>query len=300
MPAYDAVLLVSFGGPEGPHDVIPFLENVVRGKDVPRERLLEVARRYESFGGVSPINTQNRALLAALASELNTHGPGLPVYWGNRNWHPLLAEAIGRMADDGIRRVLAFVTSGFSSYPGCRQYLEDIQRARQAVGPAAPQVDKLRVFYNHPGFVEAMGDRVEDALAQIPPERRPAARLIYTAHSLPVAMARNCVYERQLQEACRLVAGRLGRSQWLLTYQSRSGPASQPWLEPDVRDGLRRLAREAPGADVVVVPIGYVCEHMEIVYDLDVETRQVFDELGLNMVRAAVVAGHPRFVRMIR
>ena len=173
MPSdYDAVLLISFGGPEGPDDVIPFLENVVRGKSVPRERVLEVAAHYESFGGVSPINGQNRVLLAALRGELAAHGVALPVYWGNRNWHPLLADALRQMARDGARRALAFVTSAFASYPGCRQYQEDIERARQAVGSAAPRVDKLRLFYNHPGFIEPMAERLAAALEEVPAERR--------------------------------------------------------------------------------------------------------------------------------
>ena len=301
MPSsYEAVLLVSFGGPERPEDVVPFLENVVRGKDVPRQRLLAVAEHYQLFGGVSPINAQNRALLAALIEQLNAHGPPWPVYWGNRNWHPLLADTLRQMADDGVRRALAFVTSAFGSYPGCRQYVEDIERARAEVGTDAPEVDKLRLFYNHPGFIEPMAERVEAALAQIAPLQRSAARIVYTAHSIPEAMAKNCPYQSQLHEACRLVSERVGRSQWQLVYQSRSGPPSQPWLEPDLDDYLRELASDAPGCDVVIVPIGFLCEHMEVVYDLDIEARALCEELGLNMVRSAVVGCHRRFVRMIR
>ena len=185
--------------------MLPFLENVVRGKDVPRQRLLEVARRYELFDGLSPSNSQNRALLTALVGQLNAQGPQLPVYWGNRNWHPLLVDTIRQMAEDGVEHALALVTSAFGSYPGCRQYLEDIERARHEVGPAAPQVQKLRLFYNHPGFIESMAERVAAALGEIPAERRSAARLIYTAHSIPAAMAERSPYERQLREACRLV-----------------------------------------------------------------------------------------------
>ena len=297
---YDAVLLVSFGGPDRPDDVIPFMENVVRGKEVPRERILEAAAHYELFDGVSPINAQNRALLAALLEELNTHRLALPVYWGNRNWHPLLCDTLRQMADQGVRHALAFVTSAFSSYPGCRQYLEDIDRARQQVGSHAPKVDKLRAFYNHPGFIAAMAERLRAALQQIPPRRRPAARIIYTAHSIPVSMARNSAYEKQLREACRLVSERVDRSDWQLAYQSRSGPPSQPWLEPDVGDYLRKLGRGLSGGDVVIVPIGFVCEHMEIVYDLDVATRAVCEELGLNMVRSGVAGCHASFVAMVR
>ncbi len=192
--AYDAILLVSFGGPEGPDDVMPFLENVVRGKNVPRERLLAVAEHYMHFDGVSPINAQLRAMLVALVTELNAHGPHLPVYWGNRHWHPLLPEAIAQMAADGVARALAFVASAFGSNAGCCQYVRAIAVAREEVGPAAPQIDKIRLFYNHPGFVEAMADRVWDALEEIPAERRSDARLIFTAHSIPVAQACNCSY----------------------------------------------------------------------------------------------------------
>jgi protoporphyrin/coproporphyrin ferrochelatase len=308
MSDYDALLLVSFGGPEGPDDVVPFLENVVRGKNVPQERLLEVAQHYEHFDGVSPINAQNRALLVALVAELNAHGPPLAVYWGNRHWHPLLSETIQQMADDGIRHALAFVTSAFGSYPGCREYAEDIERARQEVGPDAPRIDKLRLFYNHPGFIEPMADRVWDALEQIPVERRAKAQLIFTAHSIPQSMARNSPYESQLHESCRLMHERVGRALGSgeepappeLVYQNRSGPPSQPWLGPDIRDHLRELARGGTVRDVVIAPIGFLCEHMEITYDLDVEVRQLCEELGINMVRAAVVGRHPRFVKMIR
>jgi protoporphyrin/coproporphyrin ferrochelatase len=299
---YDAILLVSFGGPEGPDDVMPFLENVVRGKNVPRQRLVEVAQRYELFDGHSPINSQNRALLAVLVDRLNAHGPRLPVYWGNRNWHPMLADAVRQMADDGVRRALAFVTSPFGSYSGCRQYLEDIERARQEVGPEAPQIDKLRLFYNHPGFIEALTDRVAAALAEIPAERRSAAKLVFTAHSIPVAMAKYSPYERQLREACRLVVERVTTQAVShdLVFQSRSGPPDQPWLEPDIRDHIRRLHAAEPIADLVVVPVGFLAENMEVVYDLDVEVHELCDELGINMVRAAVVGSHPRFVEMIR
>ncbi len=313
---YDALLLVSFGGPEGSDDVLPFLENVVCGKNVPRWRLLEVAKHYELFDGVSPINAQNRALLASLVAELNAHGPALTVYWGNRHWHPLLADTLRQMADDGVRRALAFVTSAFGSYPGCRQYLEDIERARLEVGPQAPTIDKLRLFFNHPGFIEATADRTVAALTSLPAEKRANARLLFTAHSLPVAMAERAPYVRQLQEACRLVVEGLppeflddsfplllGEGQvegWQLAYQSRSGPPSQPWLEPDVREHIRLLPEAGRPGPLVIVPVGYLTENMEIVYDLDVEVRGLCDELGIEMVRAAVVGNHPRFVRMIR
>lgn len=299
-PSYDALLLLSFGGPERPEDVEPFLENVLRGKRVPPDRVREVAEHYYLFGGVSPINQQNRALLAALIAELNAHGPHWPVYWGNRNWHPLLADTLRQMADDGIRHALAFVTSAFGSYSGCRQYLEDIDNARGQLGPEAPKIDKLRLFFNHPGFIEPMADRAASALDGLPEDRRSRARLVFTAHSIPVAMAAVCEYERQLREACRLVAERIARPEWDLVYQSRSGPPQQPWLAPDINDHLRRLVETAGVSDVVIVPIGFLCEHMEVIYDLDVETAAVCRELGINMVRAAPVGSHPRFVRMIR
>lgn len=309
---YDAIFLLSFGGPEGPEDVLPFLENVVRGKNVSHERLLEVAQHYELFDGISPLNSENRALLAALVGELNAHGPQLPVYWGNRNWHPLLADTVRQMAEDGVQHALSLVTSAFGSYSGCRQYLEDIERARQEIGPEAPQIDKLRLFYNHPGFVEPMAERVAAALGQIPVERRATARLIYTAHSIPAAMAERSPYEHQLREACRLVTEHAKRlaaswktaaSAWDLVFQSRSGPPSQPWLKPDIGDHLRQLAATGEVGvvkDVVIVPIGFLAEHMEVVYDLDVEVRELCEALGINMVRAEVVGCHPRFVRMIR
>ncbi len=297
---YDALLLVSFGGPEGPEDVIPFLENVLRGRNVPRERMLEVAEHYELFGGVSPINAQNRALLAALVAELNAHGPPLAVYWGNRNWHPLLPDTLQQMADDGVRRALAFVTSAFASYSGCRQYREDLEQARLAVGPEAPEIHKLRLFYNHPGFIEPMAERVAAALAQLDESRRSAARIIFTAHSLPVGMARNCAYEAQIREAARLVSDRLQWSHWEVAYQSRSGPPAQPWLEPDVGRRLRELVEAGPTEPVVLVPIGFLSEHMEVIYDLDVEAAELCRRLGIEMVRSAVVGTHPRFVQMIR
>jgi len=297
---YDAILVTSFGGPERPDDVLPFLENVLRGKNVPRERMLEVAEHYYHFGGKSPINDQNRQLITALDAELAQHGPRLPVYWGNRNWHPLLADTLRRMKTDGVRRALAFVTSAYSSYSSCRQYREDIARAQEAAGEGAPVVDKIRVFHNHPGFVEAVADRLQQALAKIPEKRREAAHLIYTAHSIPLAMAQGCDYEKQLRETGRLVAEELRRKEWHLVYQSRSGPASQPWLEPDILDCLREIKARGDSSDVVIAPIGFVSDHMEILFDLDTQARELCAELGLQMVRAETVGTHPRFIRMIR
>ena len=289
-PAYDAVLVLSFGGPEKPDDVIPFLENVLRGRNVPRERMLAVAEHYYHFGGKSPINDQNRALVAGLKGELASHGLELPVYWGNRNWHPLLADTLRQMRADGVQRALAFVTSIFSSYSGCRQYLEDIDRARAEV-EGAPQIHKLRKFYNHPLFIEAQADEVRAVLSGRP------AKLIFTAHSVPLAMAETSDYQKQLQESCRLVAESLGFSDWRLVYQSRSGPPGQPWLEPDIADVIGELDR---GVDVAVVPIGFVSDHIEVIYDLDTEVQAIARERGVNMLRAPTVEVHPKFLRMIR
>jgi ferrochelatase len=299
MNKFDAILIVSFGGPEGMDDVIPFLENVLRGRNVPRERMLQVAQHYELFGGVSPINGQNRKLIAALQKELDEHGPHLPIYWGNRNWQPMLADTLQKMADDGITNALGFVTSAYSSYSSCRQYREDIARAQEAVGPGAPRVDKLRAFFNHPGFIQANVENIKSALAQMPEARRAEAQLVFTAHSIPLTMAGNCDYETQLREASRIVADELGRPNWQLVFQSRSGPPSQPWLGPDVCDYLRELKSRGV-EDVLISPIGFVSDHMEIVYDLDTEARKLCEEIGLNMERAATAGTHPTFISMIR
>jgi len=279
---------------------MPFLENVVRGKRVPRQRMLEVAEHYYHFGGKSPINDQTRALIAALESELAEQGPRLPVYWGNRNWHPLLADTLRKMEQDGVRRALAFVTSAYSSYSGCRQYLEDLARARALVGPGAPAVDKLRVFFNHPGFIEALVERAREALMQVRPEIRAIVPMVYTAHSVPVAAAQTSQYVPQLEETVRLVSERLGRSGDPLVYQSRSGPPGQAWLAPDILDYLRALQPAAGDATLVIVPVGFVSDHMEVIYDLDLEARDLCRERGIRMVRAATVGTHPKFIRMIR
>jgi ferrochelatase len=291
---YDALLIVSFGGPEGIEDVIPFLENVLRGRNVPRERMLQVAHHYELFGGVSPINQQNRNLIAALEKELDQHGPRLPIYWGNRNWHPRLPETLRRMAADGIQNALAFLTSAYSSYSSCRQYLQNISDAQAEVGPGAPRVEKLRVFYKHPLFIEANVDHIRAALSQFEDPH-----LVFTAHSIPETMAANCDYAAQLTETGTLIAQALGLENWKLVYQSRSGSPSQPWLGPDVTEHLRTL-HDADVREVVVAPIGFVSDHMEVVYDLDVEARRAAQDLGMKMVRAATVGTHPAFVRMIR
>jgi protoporphyrin/coproporphyrin ferrochelatase len=312
MPDYDAFLLVSFGGPEGPADVMPFLENVTRGRGVPRERLAAVAEHYYAFGGVSPINQQCRDLLAAVRADLAASGLPLPVYWGNRNWTPYLTDVVRAMADDGVRRAVAFVTSAYSSYSSCRQYLDDIERARAAAGPDAPRIDKIRRFFNHPGFIEPFADNARAALATLPAEVRDEAHLLFTAHSVPVAMAEASGpakesrkvgggrYVAELTEAARLIAERIGqgRHPWSLAYQSRSGPPSVPWLEPDVCDHLGDLAKSGTMA-VVVIPAGFVSDHMEVRHDLDLEAAQVAGSLGLAFARAATPGASPRFASMI-
>ncbi|MGZ0174518.1 MAG: ferrochelatase [Planctomycetales bacterium] len=299
--SYDAILLVSFGGPEGPNDVMPFLENVLRGKNVPRERMLEVAEHYNHFDGVSPINAQCRDLLDVLRPELKAHGIDLPVYWGNRNWDPLLPETIREMKNDGVQRALAFVTSSCSSYSSCRQYRENIADAQAAVGEGAPEVDKIRVFYNHPDFIDASAVRIHAAIDEIPEERRGNLHIAFTAHSIPKSMADSSDYVQQLTEACRLAAEAVGVTpdRWKLVYQSRSGPPQIPWLEPDISDHLREV-RSSGVDDVIVMPIGFLSDHMEVMFDLDEEAREVCDEIGLNMVRARTVGTHPRFITMIR
>ena len=294
---YDALLLVSFGGPEGMDDVIPFLENVLRGRNVPRERMMQVAHHYELFGGVSPINQQNRNLIAALKKELDTNGPRLPIYSGNRNWHPLLPDTMRQMAADGVRNALAFVTAAYSSYSSCRQYLQNIADAQAEVGPTAPRVEKLRAFYNHPLFIEANVDHIRVALDQLDGSRD--VHLVFTAHSIPESMAANSDYVAQLTETGGVIAQALAVENWKLVYQSRSGSPAQPWLGPDISDHLRDL-RSVGITNVVVAPIGFVSDHMEVIYDLDVEARKFAEEIGVRMVRAKTAGTHPSFVRMIR
>src|SRR6476646_6355368 len=296
---FDALLVVSFGGPEGMDDVMPFLENVLRGRNVPRERMLSVAHHYEMFGGVSPINQQNRELIATLKDELERNGPNLPIYWGNRNWHPLLTDTLRQMAADGVQNALAFVTSAYSSYSSCRQYRQNIADAQTAVGPTAPHVDKLRTFYNHPLFIEANVDHIRTALSRLDDDARTEAHLVFTAHSIPESMAANCEYAAQLQETGKLIADDLRIDRWRVVYQSRSGAPSQPWLGPDVCDYLKEL-HASEVKNVVVAPIGFVSDHMEVVYDLDFEAQQLANELGLSMIRAATAGTHPAFVKMIR
>jgi ferrochelatase len=296
---FDALLLVSFGGPEGPEDVLPFLENVTRGRGIPRERLAQVGAHYDLFGGVSPINAQNRALIAALEVELAEAGHDLPIYFGNRNWHPLLGDTVGQMAGDGVHRALAFVTSAYSSYSGCRQYRENIAQACEQAGNGAPSIEKLRAFWNHPGFIEANADCVAAALAEVPTQQLASTRVVFTAHSLPTSTAMTCDYAVQLEDTARLVAERAGVAAWERVYQSRSGPPTHPWLGPDVIDRLEQLHAEGI-THVVLAPTGFISDHMEVIYDLDVQANQRAEELGVTLIRAATVGAAPTFVRMIR
>ena len=307
MTDYDAFLLVSFGGPEGPADVLPFLENVTTGRGVPRDRLAEVARHYDAFGGVSPINEQCRDLLAAIGKDFAAAGLDLPRYWGNRNWHPFLADTVAQMAADGVRHAIAFVTSGYGSYSSCRQYLDDIEAARAQVR-GAPRIDKIRHFFNHPGFIGPVTQAARAAITALPPVVQHDAWLVFTAHSVPAAMAAASgpaggLYPAQLAEASRLVAAQLAAAEgherpWRLAYQSRSGPPAVPWLGPDICDQLANLAAGGAPA-VVVVPVGFVSDHVEVLYDLDIEAAQAAERLGLPMARAATPGTDPRFVSMI-
>jgi protoporphyrin/coproporphyrin ferrochelatase len=299
--AYDAVLLVSFGGPEGPADVLPFLRTVVRGRDVPEPRLAEVAEHYHHFGGVSPLNQQCRRLLAALRPALDTVGVGLPLYWGNRNWTPYLTATVAQMAQDRIGHALAFVTSPYGSYSSCRQYLDDIDAARAEVGTGAPVIDKIRHYHDHPGYVLPHADAVLAASAQLSDVDNP--RLVFTAHAIPVAMAATAGpdggrYAAQLRETAALVAQAAGYPDWDLVWQSRSGPAAVPWLEPDINDHLESLAKSGT-AGVVVSPIGFGSDHLEVCWDLDVEAAQTAQRLGLRFARAGTPGDDPRFVAMI-
>lgn len=301
---YDAFLLLSFGGPEGPDDVLPFLRNVTRGRGVPADRLAEVAEHYRHFGGVSPINGQCRDLLAALGDDFAAHGVDLPLYWGNRNWHPYLADTLAEMRDDGVRRAIAFVTSPFGSYSSCRQYLEDLAAARATVGGGAPVVDKLRHFHDHPGYVAPHADALRAALATLPSADPDRTRVLFTAHSVPVAMARSAGpagdrYVDQLTELAGLVMAEAGLDlPYDLVWQSRSGPPQVPWLEPDINDHLARLRADGV-TGVAVSPIGFISDHLEVVWDLDNEAADTAKQLGLGYARAATPGTDPRFVSMI-
>ncbi|MGY1705998.1 ferrochelatase [Geodermatophilus sp. SYSU D00697] len=305
----DALLLLSFGGPEGHDDVMPFLDNVTRGRGIPRARLEEVAEHYHHFGGVSPINEQNKALLAALEAELPSAGVDLPVYWGNRNWAPYVEDVWQQMADDGIEHVYVLATSAYASFSGCRQYHEDVARARatlsgDAATPGGPTAEKLPHYFDTAGFVRANADALAAALATLPDDVRGTARLVATAHSIPDSMAAVAgpaggAYQAELLvTAQKVVDAAVPGRPFDLAWQSRSGPPSVPWLEPDVNDHLRALAARGETA-VVLFPVGFVSDHLEVVWDLDNEARQTAEELGLAFARAATAGTHPAFVRSL-
>lgn len=297
--SYDAILVVSFGGPEGREEVIPFLENVLRGRNVPRERMLAVAEHYYHFDGVSPINQQCRDLINSLRAELDDHEINLPIYWGNRNWQPLLTDTIAEMKQAGVTRALAYVTSAYSSWSGCRQYLGNIAAACSPLGPDFPVVDKLRAFYNHPDFIAANCEILSRSLDELAPEQRSQLQVAFTAHSIPNSMADHCDYQKQLLESCRLVAEELHIANWQLVYQSRSGRPQDPWLEPDILDHLRKLHADGV-SDLLIAPIGFLSDHMEVLFDLDCEAKELGDEMGMRVFRSATVGTHPRFITMIR
>ena len=298
---YDSILFVGFGGPERRDDVLPFLENVTRGRGVPRDRLLAVAEHYDHFGGISPYNAQVRELIRALEPELAGRGITLPIYWGNRNWHPMLEDTLVEMTARGVKRSLAIVLAAYSSYSSCRQYREDIARAQAAAGANAPEVDKVRVFYNHPEFIAANAERVGEMLESFTALGDGKVHLAFTAHSIPLSMAQTCDYEKQLRETCRLVAEAVGfdTERWALVFQSRSGRPEDPWLGPDILDHLKNL-KERGVKQVVIHPVGFLSDHLEVIYDLDVEARVLCDELGLQMFRSRTVGAHSRFVTMLR
>lgn len=300
-PDPDAILVLSFGGPEAPDEVRPFLENVTRGRGVPPERLDAVEEHYQHFGGVSPINARNRELIASIAARTE-----LPVYFGNRNWRPFAEDTVREMAEAGVERALVFATSAYGGYSACRQYHEDIARARDAAGDAAPDLVKLRHFYDHPDFVRANADAVRSAWAQLPEDRREAARLVFTAHSIPTSADAAAGtpadgghrYSRQVAEAAALVAAELGVDEFDVVWQSRSGPPQVPWLEPDIVDHIDDLHAKGVPA-VVVAPVGFVSDHVEVVWDLDNEAAERAAEHGMGFARAATAGPDPRFADMV-
>ncbi|MGA9869860.1 MAG: ferrochelatase [Rhodococcus sp. (in: high G+C Gram-positive bacteria)] len=304
-PQFDALLVLSFGGPEEPAHVRPFLENVTRGRGVPPERLDEVVEHYMHFGGVSPINALNRDIIAAVEAELFSAGIELPVYFGNRNWHPMVEDTVAQMKADGVRRALVFPTSAWGGYSGCRQYHEDVARARDAVGADAPDLLKIRQYYDHPLMVDAFGDAITAAVESLPSERRAGARLVFTAHSIPTAADVNAgppadgghLYSRQVADASRLAAAAAGIDDYDLVWQSRSGPPQVPWLEPDICDHLDTVADRGVDA-VVICPIGFVSDHLEVVWDLDTEAEEKAKERGIALARAATPGTDPRFAHM--
>jgi len=291
----DAVLLIAFGGPTQPSEIRPFLENVVRGRRIPPERLDEVAHHYELIGGRSPLNALTFQQAEGLAAAL---GGTVPVYVGMRNWAPYLADTLATMADAGIRRAVGLILSPHATEASRERYIETVDAGRAALGARAPEIQYVPTWHLHPLFIEAVAENVGEALGQLPPARGAEAMLVFTAHSVPTAMAATSPYVAEIGASSRAVAERLGHPRWQIAYQSRSGSPRDPWLEPDVNDALRTLAG-AGTRDVVIVPIGFVCDHVEVLYDLDVEARATAAQLGLGFVRASAVNAGPRFVAML-
>jgi protoporphyrin/coproporphyrin ferrochelatase len=300
----DSIFFVSFGGPEGPDDVIPFLENVLRGKPVPRERLLEVAEHYQSFGGISPINRQNREIISRLQLALGQAGLNLPIFWGNRNWKPTIEEGLTQLQSAGFSRALPIFTNMFSSYSGCRQYRENLTEALQTLNaPSDLLVPRLRFGFNHPLFVEAQAELISQGLEKLNAIDQHSTRILFTAHSIPLAMADNCRYVAQLTEAAKLIVATVTKDvttplAWELVYQSRSGPPQQPWLVPDICDRMGELKQQEI-EQVLVVPLGFVSDHIEVLYDLDTEAQASCNQLGINYVRVPAVSSHPKFIGML-
>jgi ferrochelatase len=294
----DSVLLIAFGGPTAPHEIRPFLDNVTRGRGIPRERLEEVARHYEAMpGGRSPLNALTEAQAAGLRRALERTGATLPVYVGMRNWHPYLPETLAHMARDGRRRALGLILSAFRCEASWERYMADVAAGRARV-PGAPEVTYAPPWFSHPRFVTAVAERARAALAEVPPTERAVTPLVFTAHSIPLSMAAASTYVADFGAAADAVARRLGHSRFSLAYQSRSGSPRDPWLEPDVGEALRDLAK-AGERRVVVVPIGFVADHVEVLYDLDTEARALARQHGLAFHRAAAVNDHPEFVEML-
>lgn len=298
MNSYDALIIVSFGGPEGMDDVMPFLENVVRGKNVPADRLSTIAHHYDIFGGVSPINGQNRELKKLLERKFDSMGIKLPVYWGNRNWKPYLKDTILEMKSHGIKNALAFVTSAYGSYSGCRQYLENIEQARKEVGEGAPQIHKLPAFFNNPNFIQVNVKNIQEQIEKLPANEKKFFHIAFTAHSIPTSMSQTSPYLLQLQRTCQAVAQKLRTQNWKLVFQSRSGPPTVPWLDPDISEHLETLAKQG-FKSVIASPIGFISDHMEVIYDLDVEAKQKAEELGITLYRAKTPGNDPLMIDMI-
>ncbi|AIT61108.1 ferrochelatase [Corynebacterium doosanense] len=301
---YDALLVLSFGGPEGNDEVLPFLQNVTRGRGIPDERLVEVGKHYYHFDGVSPLNALNREIISNLEAELTRRGTELPVYFGNRNWHPFAEDAAAQMVKDGVRNALVFATSAWAGFSACLQYNEDIRRIRESHPEL--RLTKLRQFYDHPLFIAEMADAVREAYAEVPEDRRDHTRLLFTAHSVPTDADNRAggeggknLYSRQVAEASRLIAAEVGVADYDLVWQSRSGNPATPWLEPDVVDHTEAIAQSDGVRSVVVCPVGFISDHMEVVWDLDTELQEAADDLDVTVHRTRTAGPSQRFSTMV-